>query len=554
MARRRNSSGDWLGSLGVKPAPVVREIQWPTVSQYVPTAYISAFYPAHLVSRPYLYAEDVDTILHNCRSDAISAFLSHVQVWTARPPVVVGVFPYEPEVPYYEPVPEAQPEPQWSDYEIEPPQTGLSKLLDGITRSHSQRTKRAKEEYSRAHSSWLAAEEPRKRLIAENEGRRMEYLERKARYDAQKRTIEDRHGEAIVTFDAERQQFNKRRIDEIELLSKASYLASDGDADSIVVLAKMCFARSPLPSSFPRSFEAVYDPASRLLAIEVEVPSLDFIPLEVELKTKRKPATDKERRRCQEQILYAMPLRVIWELFSCPQLAHVDMIAVNAVARFIDKKDGQTRSGILSSVAARRAQFATINIKAVDAKTCFRSLKGIAVPSLETITPVPPVISFDKNDKRIIQAERVLDNLSTATNLAEMPWDDFEHLVRELFEKEFLSRSPGAEVKVTRASRDWGVDAIIFDPDPLHGGKWVIQAKRYTIPVDVGAVRDLYGTVVNEGANRGILVTTSGFGPESHEFALSKPLTLINGAGLLALFAKHGYQFTIDLKAARAKY
>ena len=35
-------------------------------------------------------------------------------------------------------------------------------------------------------------------------------------------------------------------------------------------------------------------------------------------------------------------------------------------------------------------------------------------------------------------------------------------------------------------------------------GKTVIQAKRYVNTVDVSAVRDLYGTVHNEGASRGI--------------------------------------------------
>jgi restriction system protein len=38
-----------------------------------------------------------------------------------------------------------------------------------------------------------------------------------------------------------------------------------------------------------------------------------------------------------------------------------------------------------------------------------------------------------------------------------MDWQDFEHLIRELFEKEFSGR--GAEVKITQASRDRGVDA-----------------------------------------------------------------------------------------------
>jgi len=52
-------------------------------------------------------------------------------------------------------------------------------------------------------------------------------------------------------------------------------------------------------------------------------------------------------------------------------------------------------------------------------------------------------------------------------------------------------------------------------------------------------VRDLFGTVHNEGATKGILVTTSGFGPASFEFAAGKPLQLISGGELLYLLAEH---------------
>ena len=79
-------------------------------------------------------------------------------------------------------------------------------------------------------------------------------------------------------------------------------------------------------------------------------------------------------------------------------------------------------------------------------------------------------------------------------------------MVREIFELEFAQN--GSEVRVTQASRDRGVDAVVFDPDPLRGGKIVIQAKRYTNTVPVSAIRDLYGTVINEGANSGIIITT----------------------------------------------
>lgn len=130
-----------------------------------------------------------------------------------------------------------------------------------------------------------------------------------------------------------------------------------------------------------------------------------------------------------------------------------------------------------------------------------------------------------------------------------MPWEDFEHLIRQAFERLFAR--DGVEVRVTQASRDRGVDAIAFDPDPLRGGKIVIQAKRYTRVVDVAAVRDLYGTVHNEGANKGILVTTATFGRDSYEFAQGKPLTLIDGANLLHLLKEQGMEYRIDLEEAR---
>ena len=139
--------------------------------------------------------------------------------------------------------------------------------------------------------------------------------------------------------------------------------------------------------------------------------------------------------------------------------------------------------------------------------------------------------------------------MSECDNLAAMDWQDFENLIREVFEKEFVSS--GGEVKITQASRDGGVDAVAFDPDPIRGGKIVIQAKRYTNVVGISAVRDLYGTTINEGATKGILVTTANYGPDAYKFAKGKPITLLNGSNLLHLLQKHGHRAKIDLKEAK---
>ena len=145
---------------------------------------------------------------------------------------------------------------------------------------------------------------------------------------------------------------------------------------------------------------------------------------------------------------------------------------------------------------------------------------------------------LNRDDDRFVESKDVLDHLGPEENLAAMEWESFEHLVRELFEKEFAQT--GGEVRVTQASRDRGVDAIAFDPDPIRGGKFIIQAKRYNMVVPVSAVRDLYGTMIAEGAAKGILVTTSHYGRDSREFAKDKPITLIDGENLVHMFQKHG--------------
>jgi restriction system protein len=196
-----------------------------------------------------------------------------------------------------------------------------------------------------------------------------------------------------------------------------------------------------------------------------------------------------------------------------------------------------------------KQEFGEINLAKVDPKACFKKLKGIGSSKLAALVPVRPILQLDTKDERFVPSHEVADGLDSSVNLAAMDWEEFEHLIRELFEKEFSSDE--SEVKITRASRDGGVDAVVFDPDPLRGGKIVIQAKRYTNTVGLSAVRDLYGTVVNEGANKGILVTTADYGPDAYEFAKDKPLALLSGSNLLHLLAKHGHKARIDLREAK---
>ena len=259
--------------------------------------------------------------------------------------------------------------------------------------------------------------------------------------------------------------------------------------------------------------------------------------------------SDAQLRKLYDSLVYQISLRTVHELFEADRFSALDSVVFNGYVTSVDRRTGLESTACILSLQTTREKFLEINLSQVDPKACFKALKGVGSSRLHSLTPIAPIMEMRRDDGRFVSARELADTLDDSVNLAMMDWEDFEHLIRELFEQEF--RSSGGEVKVTQASRDGGVDAVAFDPDPIRGGKIVIQAKRYTNTVGVAAVRDLYGTVMNEGATKGILVTTSDYGPEAYEFVKDKPLVLMAGANLLHLLEKHGHKAKIDIKEAR---
>ena len=313
---------------------------------------------------------------------------------------------------------------------------------------------------------------------------------------------------------------------------------------------------SVYPEYFPQEWDLDYQPESKILIIEYSLPDIDSIPTTKSVKYVvsmdefiETHLSSAALNKLYDDLLYQIALRTIHELYEADVIEALDSIVFNGWVDTVDKATGNNVNSCIMSLQASRNEFLTINLEKVDQKVCFKQLKGVGSSKLHGLSPVAPIISINKEDSRFISAYAVADEIGSADNLAAMDWQDFENLIREIFEKEFVST--GGEVKITQASRDGGVDAIAFDPDPIRGGKIVIQAKRYTNVVGVSAVRDLYGTTLNEGATKGILVTTADYGPDAYEFAKGKPLTLLNGSNLLHLLEKHGHRAKIDLKEAK---
>lgn len=383
-----------------------------------------------------------------------------------------------------------------------------------------------------------------------------QHATRMAAHTAKQEALKNDHAAALAQWGGRKADYLKEQSAGHVLIEskRAAYLEKRPDA--IVDYCELVLAASRYPDYFPQEFELEYDEPSTTLVADYQLPDPDSIPT---LKGVRYIAsrdeleethiTEAQKLRLYDEVLYQVALRTIHELLESDVVHAIDAVVFNGIVTAIDRTTGKQVTACVLSLRASKAAFLDINLSEVDPRACFKALKGVGSAKLSGLTPVAPVMQMRKDDGRFVAAYEVANTLNEGVNLAAMDWEDFEHLIREVFEKEFAST--GGEVKVTQASRDGGVDAVAFDPDPIRGGKIVIQAKRWTNTVGVAAVRDLFGTVMAEGATKGVLVTTSDYGSDSYGFANGKPLVLINGANLLHLLERHGHKARIDIREAR---
>lgn len=106
---------------------------------------------------------------------------------------------------------------------------------------------------------------------------------------------------------------------------------------------------------------------------------------------------------------------------------------------------------------------------------------------------------------------------------------DFEALVAETY------AALGYSVQHVGHSGDHGIDVALRTQS---GEDWVVQCKRYHGSVGEGYIRELYGTMIAEKAERAVLVTTAEITPPARTWARGKPIDLVDGVAFLKLVAR----------------
>jgi restriction system protein len=95
----------------------------------------------------------------------------------------------------------------------------------------------------------------------------------------------------------------------------------------------------------------------------------------------------------------------------------------------------------------------------------------------------------------------------------------------------------GYIIQATPKTGDGGIDFHAWRNDGEEYA--VVQCKNWSSPVGAREVRELYGTMMANKANRAILITSSDFTRQAREFAmLCDELVLISGETLIQTLRK----------------
>jgi len=94
----------------------------------------------------------------------------------------------------------------------------------------------------------------------------------------------------------------------------------------------------------------------------------------------------------------------------------------------------------------------------------------------------------------------------------------------------------GYQVRNTQYVADHGIDLEVSN---RHVHRGVVQCKRYRGTVGEPVVRDLFGTMMHENADRGWLTTTGGISRQAHTWAAGKPIELWDGQKLVELARRY---------------
>jgi restriction system protein len=157
-----------------------------------------------------------------------------------------------------------------------------------------------------------------------------------------------------------------------------------GDAESVEWFARCVLKASRYPDGFPRGYQVSYDPESRNLAVEFELPPRSVVPpvrtyryVKARDVIESLPRPDHEIRQRYERLICCLALRTLHEIFSATAPGVVQAVSFAGYVSTTDRATGKPARPHLVSVVAERPVFEDLALAAVDPVACLAHLGAL---------------------------------------------------------------------------------------------------------------------------------------------------------------------------------
>ncbi len=340
--------------------------------------------------------------------------------------------------------------------------------------------------------------------------------------------------QSFLDWDDDKQAWLKDKKLNNEFLTALAPRYRQGDPWAVEQYCLLVLRQSPYPPAFPRNYRVFYDRDDKHLNVMSELP--DMMTLPVVLKNGIDMVSAPERERLFKQAVQVIAIRTLKELVEADEYSTLERVTFEGHVNAGHRDGAERAESVLVSASAERWRLQRLDLGRFATGQMFEMISGRMSAdlanhvSLRAISPKPKYRSPKKGHTG--------SNAVSHGKLGEMNWVQLENRVFRFLRQQYYGSR--YSVQMTRRSRDGGIDIILHDADTLVGGEIIVQVKQRRKAVEVDVVRGLYGTLIDRGAMKAILITTSRFGDSAKLFSRNKPLTLVGGAELAGLISSYG--------------
>ncbi|MFZ0396759.1 MAG: hypothetical protein WAM06_01775 [Methyloceanibacter sp.] len=201
------------------------------------------------------------------------------------------------------------------------------------------------------------------------------------------RITQEQYELAKVRWNSHHEQFkvDKKTEDWIFGKLREAWNAQRPEAIRCIVAIALNNANVPWPATY--GHRVYFDNSNRLLLVEYNLPDIHKLSFNWSLGS-----GTQAQLNLKEQLLYSWAMRLLFDLATLVEEAHVMDIALTGRVALADGTDREERKRNILSVVANRRALLSLRIDRINPKEAFHAFKGRMTANLSAYSPVAPLV------------------------------------------------------------------------------------------------------------------------------------------------------------------